>query len=33
MEHWMEEEGSAVKIYASDSNHLFFDILRSLVVG
>jgi hypothetical protein len=33
MEHWMEEEGSTVKIYASDSNHLLFDILRSLVAG
>lgn len=34
MEHWMEEEGGTVKIYASESNsnHLFFNILRSLVI-
>ena len=33
-EHWMEEEGGTVKIYASESNSndLFFNILRSLVV-
>jgi hypothetical protein len=34
MEHWMEEEGSTVKIYASEnsSNHFFFNIPRRLVL-